>query len=76
MANWANEYKDYGVINFSGSSVHVHKSPNSRLLIELGGNKVVEMATWAGDYVNVVFTENGNRKVYRFSSPNSFRIVS
>lgn len=73
---WTKEYKDFGAINFNGSKVYVHKTSNSHLLIDIGSGKVVEMAVWAGDGVNITFTESGRRKVRKYTSPNQFVILS
>ena len=73
---WEQEYKNYGIVNWSKNIVYVHKTPNYRLEINLGSGKVVELATWAGDDVNVIFTEGGKRKVRKYSTPNQFIIIS
>ena len=73
---WTKEYKDFGAINFNGSKVFVHKTSNYKLEIDLGSGKVVEQATWAGDSVNVVYTEAGKRRVRKYTSTNQFVIIS
>lgn len=73
---WDKEYKNFGVINWKGSKVFVHKTPNNRLEIQVGSGCEVEMASWAGNEVNVIFLKDGKRKVRKYSSPNRFTIIS
>ena len=68
------EYKDFGSVTFKGSKVFVHKTVNYKLEIELGSGKVVEMATWAGDCVNVIYLEGKTRRTRRGKARgNEFR---
>ena len=69
---WGKEYQNWGAINFNGSSVKVYKSANSFLEIALGSGKIVEMATWTGDTINVTYKEGGNRRVRKYTSTNQF----
>ena len=69
---WGKEYQNWGAINFNGSTVKVYKSSNSFLIVELGSGKIVEMSTWAGDAVNVTYTEGGKRRVRKYTSTNQF----
>ncbi len=73
---WEKEYKNYGAINFTDRKVYVYKTSNYKLEIDLGSGKIIEQANWSSDGVNVVYSENGKRKVRKYTSPNTFIILS